>query len=191
MKRRRNRVGRGCIFSGLEKKRRKFHVFFFSKIDVQGPKKSPRRVLALPPSSLICQFPSHQKSTPLASIAHHLHVARAILASQSHRGNIRVCDCEAGIVICAFPYVYFTPNHVNPVHDDTILDTIVTNRVLDKEGRCHHQQKDSHPLPKTPPNTSVILYGVGEVRLGCRLSFTHSHPKISTLHQWAHSPIIN
>ena len=56
------------------------------------------------------------------------------------------------------------------MQDDTILDTIVTNRVLNEEGRCHPQQKDSHPLPKTPPNTPAILYGVGGVGLVCRPS---------------------
>jgi hypothetical protein len=34
------------------------------------------------------------------------------------------------------------------VHDDTILDTIVTNRVLDEEGCCHPQQKDHAPFPR-------------------------------------------
>ncbi len=53
------------------------------------------------------------------------------------------------------------------MHDDTILDKIVTNHVLDEEGHCHPQQKDSCPLPKTPPNTPAILYGVGGVCLGC------------------------
>ena len=54
------------------------------------------------------------------------------------------------------------------MHDDTILDTIMTNRVLDKEGRCHPQQKDSRPLPKTPPNTPAILYGVGATTIVAR-----------------------
>jgi hypothetical protein len=46
----------------------------------------------------------------------------------------------------------------------------MTNCVLDEEGHCHPQQKDSHPLPKTPPNMPAILYGVGGVGLVCRSS---------------------
>jgi hypothetical protein len=58
--------------SGLKKKQRKFHVFFF-KISVRGPKQKLGRgadapLLSLPPRQF-CQFPSHRKSTPLASIA--------------------------------------------------------------------------------------------------------------------------
>ncbi len=47
------------------------------------------------------------------------------------------------------------------MHNDTILDTIVTNPVLDEEGCCHPQQKDSGPLPTPPPNMPAIVYDVG------------------------------
>jgi hypothetical protein len=33
------------------------------------------------------------------------------------------------------------------MHNDTILDTILTNCVLDEEGCCYPQHKDSRPLP--------------------------------------------
>ena len=43
-----------------------------------------------------------------------------------------------------------------------------TNRVLDEEGRCHPQQKDLRPLPKTPTNMPAILYGVGATTIAAR-----------------------
>ena len=63
------------------------------------------------------------------------------------------------------------------MHDDTILDTIVTNRVLDEEGRCHPQQKDRAPFPRplccrwTAP---ALLVTVG-ARLG---HGHHPHPPL-------------
>ncbi len=58
------------------------------------------------------------------------------------------------------------------MHDDTILDTIMTNHVLDEEGRCHPQQKDRAPFPRplccrwTAP---ALLVTVG-TRLGKSIS---------------------
>jgi hypothetical protein len=37
--------------------------------------------------------------------------------------------------------------------------TPLINHVLDEEGHCHPQQKDSRPLPNTHPNTPAILFG--------------------------------
>jgi hypothetical protein len=46
--------------------------------------------------------------------------------------------------------------------------TPLINRVLDEEGHCHPQQKDSRPLPNTPPNTPAILYGAGTTTIAAR-----------------------
>ena len=40
------------------------------------------------------------------------------------------------------------------MHNDTILDMIVTKCVLDEVRRCHPQQNDSCSLPKTPSSLS-------------------------------------
>ncbi len=61
------------------------------------------------------------------------------------------------------------------MHDDTILDTIVTNRVLDEEGRCHPQQKDRAPFPRPLCRrwtAQALLVAVG-ARLG---HGHHPHP---------------
>jgi hypothetical protein len=101
--------GRGGIHkkvSALEKKAKKVPRVFFrnwcsrTKTKVRsGCRRSPLS----PPPRQFCRFPSHRKSSPLASNARHLHVTRAILASQSHGGITHACNCEAGITFCAFP----------------------------------------------------------------------------------------
>ena len=60
----------------------------------------------------------------------------------------------------------------------------MTNWVLDKEGWCRPQQKDSGPLPKTPAGTLSIFYPVGRVCTGWRPHSTLWHKQKSTiLHQ--------
>ncbi len=90
----------------LKKIAKKVPCVFF-KIGVRGPTQKLGQGADAPPLSppprQFCQFPSHRKLTPLASNARHLHVTRAILASQWHGGNTGACHCEAGITIRAFP----------------------------------------------------------------------------------------
>ncbi len=59
------------------------------------------------------------------------------------------------------------------MHDDTILDTIVTNHVLDEEGCCHPQQKDRAPFPR--PLRCRWMAPALLVAVGARLGHGH-HP---------------
>ncbi len=52
------------------------------------------------------------------------------------------------------------------MHDGTI-SVIVTKCVLDEEVRHHPQKQDSHPLPKTPPDTRSTQFCV------CRACAAH------------------
>ena len=112
----------------------------------------------LPPSSPILSIPFSLEIDPLG--IYHLSLARHALDSgfTAAWGQYScVCHCENSITIRAFSEVNFTPNHVK-FRARCYYFAIVTNRVLDKEGRCHPQQKDTRPLPQTPPNTPAILW---------------------------------
>ena len=54
-----------------------------------------------------------------------------------------------------------------------ILDMIVTNCVLDEEGRCHPQQKDRAPFPR--PLCHCLTATALLVAVGARLGHGH-HP---------------
>jgi hypothetical protein len=43
---------------------------------------------------------------------------------------------------------------------DGIISIVLTKHIIDKEGRCHPQQKYSCLLTKTPPNMPCIFFCV-------------------------------
>ncbi len=120
------------------------------------------------PPHRCCQSPSHPKSTPLAVLAWHSYVTRAILALQLHGGNTSPCYCEAGIAVLGVPRAnFFAPVNQNYVrwHNFHHCDHFC---VLDKEIHHHPWQKDPHSLCKTPPNASWPSSSVSGVRTALR-----------------------
>ena len=128
--------------AGSEKKTKKVpRVFFQNKCS--GTKTKVRSgCRRSPPPRQFCQFPSHRKSTPLASIAWNSYITQAILASQSHGGNTCACNCEARIKSSAIPVVKIAPQRPKLKIEDgktSLSINLCLNASLRRTPVCHRK----------------------------------------------------